>query len=280
MSGTLFFLSSTTFPWICGHLRKSLLQTRAIASYPKDELVEYWLPKDEENAYLKDVLGKESMKWVHKQNEECLTILGNPENTSLYNTVRGILDSKEKIPYVSKIQSFFYNFWMDDQNPRGVLRRTTLDSYLSTSPSWEIVLDIDALGKAEGESWVYQGYTKNDSPGGNADLVLLKLSKGGSDASVVREFDLKTKSFVTENAFILPEAKSRVAWKSDNELIIGTNFGEGTNSLTDSGYPRLVKLWKRGTDFHEATFVFEGEAADVAVSGYTVSALYFRSSFY
>lgn len=248
--------------------RKSLFSS----SHPKGKYVDYWLAKDSENDYLKEVFGDKAIDWVKEQNAESLEVLGNPENTELYNKIKSILDSKEKIPYISKNGKFYYNYWQDEKNPRGILRRTTLESYFGSETSWETVLDVDELGKLENESWVYHGYIENKSLQGNKDRILIKLSKGGSDADVVREFDLNRKTFIpeSENGFILPEAKSRVSWKSDNELIIGTDFQEAhENSLTDSGYPRLVKLWKRGTNYKsDSILIYEGEKADVSISGY------------
>ena len=40
-------------------------------------------------------------------------------------------------------------------------------------------------------------------------LALIALSRGGADATVVREFDMETRQFV-EDGFNLPEAKSSV----------------------------------------------------------------------
>ena len=44
-------------------------------------------------------------------------------------------------------------------------------------------------------------------------------------------------------------------------VLVTTDFGEGT--MTDSGYPRTVRLWRRGAPLEEAAVVFEGEPSDV-----------------
>jgi prolyl oligopeptidase len=160
---------------------------------------------------------------------------------------------------VSKAGQHFYNFWQDANNKRGLWRRTSLDEYRKPNPQWETVLDLDKLGEAEKENWVWKGanFLKPDG-----DRCLLSLSRGGADATVVREFDVVSKTFV-KDGFILPEAKSRVAWRDRDSVFVGTNFGPG--SLTKSGYPRMVKQWKRGTPLAEATLVFEGKPDDVSV---------------
>jgi prolyl oligopeptidase len=93
------------------------------------------------------------------------------------------------------------------------------------------------------------------------------LSRGGGDAVVVREFDTETKTFVADG-FSLPEAKSQTGFKDIDTLWVGTDFGPG--SLTTSGYPRITKLWKRGTPLSSAKTVFEADPAAVASGGYTV----------
>ena len=135
---------------------------------------------------------------------------------------------------------YAYNYWQDAEHVRGIWRRTSIDSYLEENPDWEIVIDLDVLSEAEGENWVWKG-ASGLYPDYNRFLVT--LSRGGGDASVTREFDAVSKTFV-EGGFFVPEAKASVSWKDENTVWIGTDFGEG--SLTSSGYPRLVKEWNAG----------------------------------
>src|SRR5262249_42021496 len=146
-----------------------------------------------------------------------------------------------RIPGVMRLGEFLYNFWQDASHPRGLWRRTTLDEYRKDSPEWDVIVDVDALAAAEGENWVFGGAGLN-SP--NFERGLVALSRGGSDASVVREFDMTTRQFVVDG-FNLPEAKSDVDFEDDDTVLVSTDFGEG--SLTASGYPRVIKRWRRGT---------------------------------
>ncbi len=173
--------------------------------------------------------------------------------------ILAILDSREKIPYVTKHGRWYYDFWRDDKNVRGLWRRTTLAEFKKPKPAWETVLDLDQLSTAEKENWVWKSYHVLYP---KYDRCLISLSRGGSDATVTREFDLKTKTFIT-NGFYLPEAKSHVSWRNKNSLYVGTDFGPG--SLTSSGYPRIVKEWKRGQPLRDAITVFEGKPEDVSV---------------
>lgn len=235
-------------------------------------LIGYWEGRDGEHAYLEEVMGKRALSWVEGSNSDCLQALGDPKEHPLYSEVLAILESKDKIAHVSKIGEHYYNFWLDENNTRGLWRRTTWESYMSKTGNveWETVLDIDALGKQEGESWVYKGVTTcNLSDDETPTRTLLRLSRGGSDATVVREFDLVTKKFVpeSEGGFVMPEAKSRASWLTKDTLLVGTNFKDG-DTLTDSGYPRTVHEWKRGTPLDSAPKIFEGEKTDVSTAGY------------
>ncbi len=171
-----------------------------------------------------------------------------------------VLDTDARIPYVVRRGEYLYNFWRDGTNPRGLWRRTTLDSYRTESPEWDVLIDVDALGRADDTNWVWAGagviepeYTR----------ALIGLSRGGSDASIVREFDMATREFVSDG-FELPEAKSQVSWADPDTVLVGTDFG--ADSLTDSGYPRVIKRWRRGTPLADADTVFEGAVTDVRVS--------------
>jgi hypothetical protein len=213
--------------------------------------------------WLEEVTSDQALAWVSQQNEQSTRELTTSAAfQALDARLLKIMDSEEKIPFVAKAGPLYYNFWRDAHHPRGVWRRTTLEEYRKPQTKWEVVLDLDALGKAEKESWVWHGASFLRP---SCQRCLLLLSRGGADADVVREFDVTSRSFV-KDGFTLPEAKSDVAWRDRDSLFLGTDFGPG--SLTKSGYPRLVKEWKRGTPPAEARLVFEGRPEDVGVGGY------------
>jgi prolyl oligopeptidase len=215
---------------------------------------------DDPYLWLEDVTGERALAWVRAQNALSTKELeASPDFDPIRKRLLSILDSKERIPYVSKHGAWCYNFWRDEKNVRGLWRRTTLEEFKKPQPAWAIVLDVDKLATAENENWVWKGYQMLYP---SYDRCLLSLSRGGADATVIREFNLKTKQFVT-NGFYLPEAKSHVDWRNRDVLYVGTDFGPG--SLTASGYPRLVKEWKRGTPLEQARLVFEGKPEDMSV---------------
>jgi prolyl oligopeptidase len=215
---------------------------------------------DDPFLWLEDVRGEAAMAWVRQHNavseSRLQAVDGHAERQQ---TILQVLDSQARIPGVRRVGSQFYNLWQDAEHRRGLWRRATLDEYRKAEPAWETVLDLDALGRAEGENWVWAGAA---ILGPDLPRCLVMLSRGGADAHVVREFDLVTKSFVADG-FVLPEAKSSAEWADADTLYVGSDFGPG--SLTDSGYPRVIRRWRRGQPWVDAVTVFEGEATDVAV---------------
>ncbi|HUB10089.1 MAG TPA: prolyl oligopeptidase family serine peptidase [Myxococcales bacterium] len=218
---------------------------------------------DDPYAWLEQVHGERALAWVRARNAEVeQEIAAGPRFEALTASIREVLDSKAKIPMVVRRGSFYYNFWKDEAHPRGLWRRATLAEYRKEQPAWETLLDVDALAAAGHENWVWEGAVCLRP---DYRRCLLRLSRGGADAVVVREFDLSTRAFVP-GGFTLPEAKTDVAWRDVDAIYVGTDFGPG--SLTTSGYPRVAKLWRRGTPLAEAKQVFEGKPEDVSVSAY------------
>src|SRR5690606_31430187 len=210
------------------------------------------------------VTDERALDWARAHNDVVARRFAATERFArLEQRILDMLDTDTKIAYPGRRGRWLYNFWRDADHPRGLWRRTTFEEYASPAPRWDVLIDLDALAEAEGENWVW---------GGAAVLrpeqhrALISLSRGGADAKVVREFDIEARRFVPaeEGGYVLPEAKSEIRWIDEDQVYVGTDFGPG--SLTDSGYPRIAKRWRRGTDLAEAELVFEGEPTDVAVS--------------
>ncbi len=218
---------------------------------------------DDPYRWLEEILGEKPIAWVKERNAESTGELTRSARfRALEGRIREILDSDARIPTIEKVGRYYYNFWRDAKNPRGLWRRTTLEEYRKDKPAWEVVLDLDELASQEHENWVWHGA---DALRPEYRRALVSLSRGGADAGVVREFDLEKKAFI-KDGYSLPEAKSRVSWRNADSLFVGTDFGPG--SLTDSGYPRIVKEWRRGTPLADAALVFEGRAEDMGVNAH------------
>jgi prolyl oligopeptidase len=210
--------------------------------------------------WLEDITGDDALDWVRRHNEPTLAELRGERFEQMRTEALEVLDTDARIPYVRRRGDWLYNFWRDAANPRGLWRRTTLERYRTDTPDWEVVIDLDALAADEDENWVWAG-AKVIEP--DRSLALITLSRGGSDAAVVREFDMRTGEFVVDG-FEVPEAKTQVSWEDDKTVLIGTDWGE--DSLTESGYPRLVKRWHRGTPLEDAETLFSGAHSDVIVA--------------
>ena len=218
---------------------------------------------DDPYLWLEEVEGEEAIEWVKTQNKETLD---KYEESELFKEIEKrsleILDSKEKLAYPQFVGEEVYNFWRDEKYVRGLIRRMPLEDYLKGSQEWEEVLDIDRLAESEDENWVYKGQQIHTPENRRS---MLWLSRGGSDACVVREFDLQKKEFV-EDGFVVPEAKSDISWKDADTLYVGTKFDD--DSMTESGYPRVIKVWNRGTPLAEAVFLYEVQKEDLAASAW------------
>ncbi len=210
--------------------------------------------------WLEDILGDKALDWVRARNEPTVAEFSDEDFERMRAEALEVLDTDARIPYVRRRGDYLYNFWRDAANPRGLWRRTTLDSYRSDDPDWDVLIDVDELARADDENWVWAGANVIEP---DHTRALISLSRGGSDAAIMREFDMATREFV-DDGFALPEAKSQTSWVDPDTLLIGTDFGAA--SLTESGYPRIVKRWHRGQPVADAQTVFEGAASDVIVA--------------
>jgi prolyl oligopeptidase len=213
--------------------------------------------------WLEAVEDAKALDWVRERNAKAeAEIASTPEFQKLESDLRAILDSDARIPAVQKIGTHYYNFWKDKDHPRGLWRRTTLAEYRKPNPQWETVIDLDALNVAEKENWVWHG-AECLKP--QYQRCLVALSRGGADADVSREFDLESRTWV-EGGFFRPEAKGGLQWIDRDTVYVYTDFGKGT--MTESGYPRVVKEWKRGTPIESAKVVYEGKPDDMYIAAY------------
>ncbi|MCC8955699.1 S9 family peptidase [Bradyrhizobium sp. Pear77] len=213
---------------------------------------------DDPFLWLEEIEGASALAWARAENDKTLGVLqSDPRYRRFYEQALSILQAKDRIAYVSLGRRGSENFWKDEDQVRGVWRRTTLESYRSQDPQWETILDVDALAIAENKNWVFQG---GSSLPPEERLCLISLSDGGKDAVSIREFDSEAKSFVADG-FYLPEGKQNVSWVDDDTLLVARDWGEGT--LTQAGYPFVVKELKRAQPLSEAREIFRGEPTDV-----------------
>jgi len=225
------------------------------------------IPQEDPYLWLEDVMGDKAIAWVKEQNAKTQRLLeAQPVFAPIRDKVLEVVNSRERIPAVTQRGEFLYNFWQDQNNIRGVWRRTTMAEYkksqLQSETNWETILDLDQLAKDEKENWVWKGSTCLYP---QYDRCMLNLSRGGADAQVTREFDVPSKSFV-KDGFEIKEAKGSASWIDRDTLFVQTDFGPG--SMTQSGYARIVKEWKRGTPIESASTVFEGKESDISVSAF------------
>jgi len=212
-------------------------------------------------AWLEDIHGARALAWVAAQNARTAAVL---EKDARYDTfhrqVLEILTAEDRIPEPDFLGSDIENFWQDATHVKGVWRRTTPASYASAAPVWETLVDLDALSKAEGKNWIFKG-AQCLAPADR--LCLVRLSDGGGDAVQIREYDTQAKAFV-DGGFHFDIGKQDVAWLDADTLLIARDWGAGT--LTQSGYPFVIKRLKRGQSTADAVEIYRGAPEDVGAS--------------
>ena len=216
--------------------------------------------------WLEEIEGARAIEQVKKWNAATESLLTSaPEYEPARKRALAILDDEQQIAAPEDvIGESVTNLWRDAKNPRGLWRVASLSSYVGGKPEWRTLIDVDALGKAEGKSWVWHGAS---CLAPEYRRCLVSLSPGGTDADVVREFDIPSGKFV-DAGFVLPEAKSNTSWFDADHLLVATDYGK--DSLTSSGYPRIVKLWTRGTPLSAAKTLFTAEPGDVSASPFAI----------
>ncbi len=266
LSGALLLGSTCPLaaePTIAAAKKRTPESSAPVPKAKASQMTEYNTPgqTNEDHLYLEEVLGEKALGQVKDWNESTLKRLtSDPRFAKMEADALTILNSKDKIPYVSYRAGMVHNFWQDADHVRGIWRKATLASYMTPQPEWETVLDIDALAKEEGKNWVYKG---NDCLSPDYELCMVTLSDGGKDASVQREFNTGTKSFI-KAGFATRETKGGATWIDNDTQIAAVDFGAG--SMTESGYPMTARIWQRGTPLDTAKEFFRGQAPDVAVS--------------
>ena len=208
-------------------------------------------PDDDPYLWLEEVEGARALDFVAAQNRRTLDKFGGAQFSADRDTLESIYDRPDNIPMVTRRGRYLYNLWKDAAHPRGLWRRTTLNSFRTQNPDWEILLDIDKLAADESEDWLLNW---TSSRPGEHPQTIPSLSRGGSDAATLREFDLDRKAFVTDG-FVLPEAKGGAAWFDADTLLLHSAFGEG--KATTSGYARTVRLWRRGEPVERAQVILQ-----------------------
>jgi prolyl oligopeptidase len=227
---------------------------------PIDDRPTIAAPDDDPYLWLEDIEGERALDFVERQSRLTLQEFGDAGFAGDRDTLAAIYDRPDNIPYVTRRGGLLYNLWKDANNPRGLWRRTTPDEFRKPNPKWEILLDVDRLALEENQDWILSWV---QTLPGNHPRAILSLSRGGSDAATLREFDIDTKSFVADG-FVLPEAKSSAEWFDADTLLLSSAYGKGM--ATNSGYARTIRLWRRDTDISQAPAIFETTPDNMAAS--------------
>jgi prolyl oligopeptidase len=206
----------------------------------------------------------EALAWVDEQNARTRAAWCSGER--LDTLTQWLADAylpRERPVIPTRWKEWAYDLWQDDRNPKGLWRRTTWAAWRGGKPEWQDLIDFDALGEAEGTPWVCVEF---DILYPDGDRALITMSPGGSDAVVVREFDIDARRLVDDGFVIAKAGKHAASWIDRDTLYVG--WDNGSESLTRSGYPREARRWTRGTALADAPVVFEGAYDDIGVQAH------------
>jgi prolyl oligopeptidase len=210
--------------------------------------------------WLADIHGARALAWAKEQTAKSDAALkSDRQYASDRAAILKVLNANDRIPEGELHHHWVLNFWQDAQHVRGIWRRTTVADYATKSPHWQTLLDVDRLDAETHKNWVWKG--ADCTP--NFNRCLISLSPGGGDAVAIREYDPNTQKFL-DDGFSLAIAKSTARYVDNNSILFATDFGPGT--ITPSSYPRIVKLWKRGTPLGTAKIVFKAAKTDMAAA--------------
>ncbi|MBM3547905.1 MAG: S9 family peptidase [Alphaproteobacteria bacterium] len=218
-------------------------------------------PDDDPYLWLEDIDGARATAWADAESALTMARFGKSTFAADRDALAAILDRPDNIPYPGRRGGRLFNFWKDANNPRGLWRVTDLEGFRRDKPDWQVLLDLDALATKEGEDWIWGGASTIHR---DHDIAILRLSRGGGDAVVLREFDLKTRSFVA-GGFELPEAKGGTTWLDRDTLLLSSAIGEGM--ATTAGYSRTVRVWQRGRDPLASPVIYETKPDYMGVWG-------------
>jgi prolyl oligopeptidase len=208
-------------------------------------------PDDDPYLWLEEIETPRVLAWVEAQSAATLQRFSDAAVMADCEILKAIFDRPDNIATPNRRAGRLFNPWKDAANPRGVWRVTTLESFCCDAPDWDVLIDVDALAAREGEDWVWRGGVSLPPV---HERAIVHLSRSGSDAVVLREFDLSKRDFVPDG-FNLPESKSSIAWLDRDTVLLSSPLGTGM--ATRSGLPRTIRLWRRGGDPLTAPVVFE-----------------------
>ena len=211
--------------------------------------------------WLEKLDSPEALAWVRAENTKTTAVLeADPRFAGFNAQALAIEQASERIPFAHRADGGLWNFWQDARHIRGIWRVASPGSYDSGgTPAWKTVLDLDQLGAAEHTNWVWKGAQCNTR---HENQCLVALSDGGEDAVTVREFDLRKQQFVG-GGFALPRSKQSAVWEDANTLVVAREWTAG--ELTKSGYPYVIKRWRRGQALSAAVEVYRGSPADARI---------------
>lgn len=188
--------------------------------------------------WLEELDSPESLSWIQKENTLTVEDFKKyPGFQQHYEEGLEVHASTDRLRCRDIKQNWIYDLNKTLENPIGQWVRISYENYKTGKGAWEVLFDFDQFSKEQGKHWGY--HSAIFSP--NFERVLLYLTFEDGDRTWVREFDLKTKTFVP-NGFEVPLSKAHPMWFNDDAILVG---GDTPETQTKNEFTRTLSLWKR-----------------------------------
>ena len=105
--------------------------------------------------FAEEIEGPQALAWVEAQNERTLAAFGTARFAADRDSIAAMLDRPDKIPGIARRRPYFCNFWTDAQQPRGLWRRTTPESFRLEQAAWEVLLDLTRSQRRRARDWIW-----------------------------------------------------------------------------------------------------------------------------
>ncbi len=223
----------------------TLLRTLAVMAVLALPLTTYAAAADDPYAWLEEVQGERALAWVRERNAESRAVLeAQPRFAAMRERFLEILDAKDKIPYVSRQGDAL----LQPVARRGAPARPVAAHHAGRLPQRQPGVGNAARprragsrGKRElGLAW--RGLPRPGLPA-LPDLAVARRRRRACGARV-RHRRPGASSPPPRAVSSCPKPSPTSTWVDDDTIYVGTDFGPG--SMTDSGYPRIIKRWRRG----------------------------------
>jgi len=204
-----------------------------------------------------------ALEWAARETARSqAAIAAMPERAAIAAELTTLLEAGDPPPQYALLGPVILKFQRSTRHPHGVMSVARREANGGPG-AWRDVLDIDALRAAEGIPYELQFYGMDSACAPpEFERCLLRLSPSGGDEVDLREFDLRSGTFVADG-FRSGVGRNLSAWLDSDHLLIEHTLNGAPTLATQ--WPRQVSIWTRGTPLEAAKVVYSAEPTDAVL---------------